>query len=110
MPDVVQESTQEFLASHLVWDNHGCMPMRPWDDSFLPQLERYRKAHVNVVSLNSVVGEESIEHHVRMAALFRRWLSTHSDEYLQVKSAGDIERAVREGKLGVFFDIEGMRA
>ena len=32
----------------LVWDNHGCMPLRPLDESFLPQLQRYRAAGVPV--------------------------------------------------------------
>src|SRR5579872_3733401 len=110
MTDPVKEVTKEFLSSHLVWDNHGCMPMRPWDDSFLPQLARYRNAKVNVVSLNIGFGEQGIEEHIRMAALFRHWLSLHTDEYLLVEGVSDIERAVKEGKLGVFFDIEGMRA
>lgn len=40
------------LERTLVWDNHGCMPLRPGDARFLPQLARYRKAGVRVVALN----------------------------------------------------------
>jgi len=36
----------------LVWDNHACLPLRPDDARFLPQLEGYREAGFNVVSLN----------------------------------------------------------
>ena len=41
----------DLMNSTVVWDNHGCMPIRA-DDSFLPQLERYRRAGFNVVSIN----------------------------------------------------------
>lgn len=40
------------MRSAVVWDNHGCMPLRPADDSFLPQLQRYRRAGVHAVTLN----------------------------------------------------------
>ncbi len=98
------------LRDSLVWDNHGCMPLRPHDDSFLPQLARYKQAGVNMVCLNIGFGEQGIEEHMRMAAHFRRWLSAHSDEYLIVRDVADIERARAQGKLAVAFDIEGMNA
>jgi VWFA-related protein len=42
------------LSDGIVWDNHSCMPLRA-DTSFLPQLERFRKNGVDVVSLNVTV-------------------------------------------------------
>jgi membrane dipeptidase len=42
----------EIIRSALVWDNHGCMPLRADDTRFLPQLKRYRASGVRVVSLN----------------------------------------------------------
>jgi membrane dipeptidase len=96
-----------FLESNLVWDNHGCMPLRPFDESFLPQLDRYRRSHVDVVSLNIGFGEQGIEQHVRMIAHFRRWLAMHADQYVLVQQVSDIEQARRENKLGVCFDMEG---
>jgi membrane dipeptidase len=110
MSDSITQATSQFLSSHLVWDNHACMPLRPFDDSFLPQLDRYQRSKVNVVSLNIGFGEMTIEEHIRVIAHFRRWISLHSDKYLLVERVADIERAVREGKLAVTFDIEGMRA
>lgn len=91
----------------LVWDNHACMPLRPDDESFLPQLERYRRAGVTVVCLN--VGFDAVpwENTLRMLGLFRSWVRQHSDRYLLVESTADVARARAENKLGVFFDIEG---
>ena len=94
----------------LVWDNHGCLPMRPHDESFLPQLARYRRAGVDHVSLNVGFGDMGIEAHVRMIATLRHWLSMHPDEYLLVQTVADVERAHSGGRLGVSFDIEGANA
>ena len=43
---------REIVRTSLVWDNHACMPLRPEDHSFLPQLEDVRASGVNVISLN----------------------------------------------------------
>lgn len=94
----------------LIWDNHTCLPLRPDDEAFLPQLERSRNAGVNVISVNVGFGTQGIVEHVRMLAHFRRWLLARPDEYFLVETAGDVERAASNGKLGVFFDIEGANA
>jgi len=103
-------SASEVLSRHLVWDNHGCMPLRPFDETFLPQLSRYKAVGVNVVAINIGFGEQSIEDHVRQLAHFRRWLSLHEDEYVIVDSVQSIERAQASGKLAVSFDMEGANA
>ena len=99
--------TRHLLAENLAWDNHGCMPLRGGDCGFLPQLARYREAGFNVVSLN--VGFDAIpwENAFLVMATFRQWLKQHNDDYLLVGTTADIERALAEGKLGVFFDLEG---
>jgi membrane dipeptidase len=91
----------------LVWDNHACMPLRPEDESFLPQLDRYSRAGVNVVCLN--VGFDAVpwQNTVRMLAQFRSFIRMHADKYLLVETTADVRRARDEKKLGVFFDIEG---
>lgn len=99
MSDLVDES--------LVWDNHGCMPLRPHDTCFLPQLERYRKAGVDVISLNVGFDAFPWENTVRMLAHFRHWIRQHDRQYVLVESAPDVERARKDGKLAVTFDIEG---
>jgi len=95
------------ISETLVWDNHGCMPLRPTDDSFLPQLARYRAAGVDAVTLN--VGFDAVpwQNTLAMCAAFRRWLREHEDQYASVRTVADLERAKREGKLAVMFDIEG---
>jgi membrane dipeptidase len=98
------------LRQSLVWDNHGCMPLRPDDESFLPQLARYKASGVDMVCLNIGFGEQGVEEHIRMVAHLRRWLSTRGDEYVLVRDVADIERARSQGKLAVAFDIEGMNA
>lgn len=91
----------------MVWDNHGCMPLRPGDESFLPQLERYRRAGVNAVTLN--VGFDAVPWQTcfEMLASFRRWIGARPEEYLLVESVADMETARASGRLGVLFDIEG---
>lgn len=102
-------SAAGFMREHLVWDNHGCMPLSPLDESFLPQLARYRDSGVDVAMLNIGYGEQSVEQHLRMIAQFRRWISMRPDEYVLIRTVADIDQAKREGKLAVGFDIEGAR-
>jgi len=98
------------LSPHLVWDNHGCMPLRPHDETFLPQLERYRASGVNVVSLNICWDGVAPELAVPMAHTFRHWIVQRPDRYLLVESVDDIDRARATARLGVFFDVEGGNA
>ena len=85
----------------MVWDNHGCMPLRPADESLLPQLQRYRDSGDCAVTLN--VGLDSVAWHLsfEMLATFRRWISTRPEQYLLVNTADDIETAHATGRLGV---------
>ncbi len=97
------------LSRHLVWDNHGCMPVRWTDADFLPQLERYRSSGFDVVSLNIGFGEMGVEDHVRVLAHFRRWLSMRPADYVLARTAADIRQARADGKLAIVFDVEGAR-
>jgi membrane dipeptidase len=94
----------------LVWDNHGCLPLRPHDQSFLPQLERHRAAGTHVLMVNVGYGEDGIEQHVRMLATFRAWISVHADHFRLIESVDDISRARAAGQLAIGFDIEGANA
>ncbi len=104
------ESARALMASTLVWDNHACMPLRPGDDRFLPQLERAQSSGVSVVTLNIGFGEQDPAQHLEVLAWFRHWLSARPEQYLLVRSTADLEHARMSGRLGVLFDIEGMRA
>lgn len=95
------------FANSLVWDNHACMPLRPGDLAFLPQLARYRQSGVDVVSLN--VGFDAVhwQNTVPMLAHFRHWLGERDADYVVIDTVADIARAQAQGKLAVTFDIEG---
>ncbi len=95
------------LNDYFVWDNHGCLPLRPWDESFLPELARYRAAGVNVVTLNVAWDGMPVETGISMLAAFRKWVAQRPKQYLLIQTADDLERARAGGKLGVLFDIEG---
>ena len=101
-------AARAMLDTMLVWDNHACLPMRPEDESFLPQLERFRAAGADVVSVNIGFGPYPLLHHLRMAASFRRWIALNADRYQLVGSLEEIAAARAAGKLGIFFDVEGM--
>ncbi len=103
-----REAAANLLRKTLVWDNHACMPLRPGDESFLPQLERDRASGIDMVCLNVGFGPQTLEDHIRMLAAFRRWLGARPDRYVLVESLDDLDRARNEGKLGIAFDIEGM--
>ena len=105
--DAKHARARQLLRKSLVWDNHGCMPLRPGDTRFLPQLARYARAGFNVVALN--VGFDALpwEQTVPMLAHFRHWISRNPRRYRLVASVADIARARRDGRLGIFFDIEG---
>jgi membrane dipeptidase len=107
---VISKATGDLFRSAIVWDNHACMPLRPLDERFLPQLERCRQAGVTAVTLNVGFGEQTPVDHVRMLAQFRRWLGERPQHYRLVQSAQDILAAKSAGQLAVCFDIEGMNA
>ena len=94
----------------IVWDNHACLPLRPHDLSFLPQLERHRAAGTHVVMVNVGYGQDGIEPHIRMLATFRAWIAAHADRYRLIESVDDISRARAAGQLAIGFDIEGANA
>jgi membrane dipeptidase len=101
-------TAQQLLSQTLVWDNHACMPLRPEDHSFLDQLQRAHQVGVDVISLNVGFGPKDLEAHLRMLASLRHWLAARPDHYVLVRRVTDIDRARADGKLAVFFDIEGM--
>ena len=103
------ERARAFLRAHCVWDNHACMPLRPQDTSFLPQLARAKAAGFAAVSLNIGFGETGPAEHIAMLAAFRRWVTERADQYTLIQRPGDVARAHADGRLGISFDIEGAR-
>ncbi len=70
----IDPQVAELMTAGLVWDNHGCMPLRPDDEEFLPRLQRYRDAGVDVASLNVGFDAVAWEHTLLVLAHFRAWL------------------------------------
>jgi len=103
----IAQATRELMSRSLVWDDHLCMPLRPEDESFLPQLRRCRDAGYDVISLNIGFDAEPWENAIRTVATMRRWVKANAGDYMLVDTAADIERCRSEGKLGVMFDLEG---
>ena len=99
----------EALHNHsIVWDNHGCLPLDLEKNlEFIPQLQRYKDAGVDVVSINAGYGEIGLEACLRVLTQMRDWIRTHPDHYLMAESVEDIELAHATGKLAVTFDLEG---
>lgn len=110
-PSALRSKTAaDVLASNLVWDNHACMPLRPHDQAFLSQLERWKRIGADVVFLNVGFGDCGIEAHIRTIANFRHWVQVHSDKYVIIQTVDDIERARVSGRIAIGFDIEGANA
>lgn len=103
----ISPRARALMDTSIVWDNHGCMPLRA-DAEFLPQLERYSAAGANVVSLNVGFADVSWIEQIRVLAFMRHWIAQRHDRYRLLSSVADIRRCKQEGKLGVVFDIEGM--
>lgn len=104
---MISERTKQLIAESILWDNHGCMPLRA-EPSFLSQLERYRKAGVSVASINIGYADISWADHVKVLSFMRQWIAQRPDTYRLVSTVTEIRRCKAEGKLGIVFDVEGM--
>jgi len=110
MTQSVSDQTRHLMERTVIWDNHACMPLRAGDVTFLPQLERVRKAGITLVSLNVSFDVADPHDAFPVLATFRHWLRQHSEYYVVVDTVADIEAAKARGRLAVMFDIEGGNA
>jgi membrane dipeptidase len=110
MTAVISDQTNKLLKRTVLWDNHACMPLRPKDESFLPQLVRHKAAGVSLVSLNIYFDMYPPETALTMLAAFRWWIARHAEDYFLAQTVADIETAKINHKLAVVFDIEGGKA
>jgi microsomal dipeptidase-like Zn-dependent dipeptidase len=93
-------------ADALVWDQHGCLPLRP-DEDAVDELELYRRAGVDLVSINVGMDHTATVDAFKVLAAFRRGLLARSDRYLIASGVADVHEAKRSGRLAVTFDLEG---
>ena len=103
-------TARQLIDAVPVWDHHACLPLRPNDPAFLPQLARHKAAGFDAITVNIGFGEHGPEEHLRMIAALRHWLVARPEEYLLLMEADDVERARSTGRLAVGFDIEGANA
>ena len=103
-------TARQLIDAVPVWDHHACLPLRPNDPAFLPQLARHKEAGFDAITVNIGFGEQGPEEHLRMIAALRHWLVARPEEYLLLMEADDVERARSTGRLAVGFDIEGANA
>ncbi len=106
----IAPAIRSLFADAVVWDNHTCTTIRPGHAHSLADLERHRRAGVDVVGLNIGFDAVPASDAIVLIADFRRWLKAHPEDYALVGSVADIESAKRAAKLGVFFNIEGGNA
>ena len=89
----------------LVWDAHGCLPLSPGSD--VSGLARYSASGVDFVSINIGMDFNPLADCVKTLAYFRRWVGERPEQFVLAGTVDDVERAKREGKLAVAFDLEG---
>jgi membrane dipeptidase len=110
MPGIeISDRARKLYREALVWDDHAGFDPEGGAHR-LEQLQRWAKSGVHYLSVN--VGYDVIDWQSSMKVLagFRAWLQQRPDRYIMVRTATDIPRAKREGKLAVSFDLEGMNA
>lgn len=100
------DQAQALHSDALVWDQHGCLPLRP-DETAVDELELYRRAGVDVVSINVGFDLTSPLESLKVAAAFRRGILERDDRYVLVDRYADVETAKASGRLAVSFDLEG---
>lgn len=105
--DAAGSRAHALLKAAVVWDNHACLPLRA-DARFMPELERFRAAGVNVVSLNVGFAQVPWTEHLRVLSFMRQWIALRPERFCLVSTVEDVRRCKADGKLGVTFDIEGM--
>lgn len=104
----ISERASKLYADALVWDTHsGFMPDPAAD---LNNLQIWRDAGVNYLSIDVGFDLMSWQDTVRTLAAFRRWINAHPEHYTLVTSADEVLQAKAQGKLGITFDLEGMNA
>ena len=104
----MSDHLQQLYRQALVWDAHAGVFPGPQVD--LNLLAEWQVAGASYLSLN--VGFDVMDWQDTLATLaaYRRWVLDNDDRFMLVNDISDIERARRDGKFALSFDIEGMNA
>ncbi|CAI2934756.1 dipeptidase [Aminobacter sp. P9b] len=104
----ISERARKLYADALVWDTHSGFMPDPVAD--LNNLQIWRDAGINYLSIDVGFDLMSWQDTVRTLAAFRRWINAHPEHYTLVTSADEALQAKAQGKLAITFDLEGMNA
>ena len=104
----VTERAAVLHRESLVWDQHGGFEYIQADD--LEELERWSGAGCDYLSVNICYDVQPWTTAVEALSQYRRWIRERPERFVLVHGVDDVQRARREGKLALTFDIEGMTA
>ena len=104
----MDNSTNNHYQGALVWDAHAGVFPSPEVD--LNLLDAWHQAGVSYVSLNVGFDVMNWQDTLTTLAAYRRFIQQHTDRFVLVDTTADIDRARRENKFALSFDIEGMNA
>ena len=104
----MQPDLEKLLQETLVWDAHAGIFPSPEVD--LNLLQEWLDSGVNYLSINVGFDVMKWQDTLVTLAAYRRWVQANSDRFVLVGNAADIERARKENKFALSFDIEGMNA
>jgi len=90
----------------LVWDQHGCLPLRP-EASAVEELALYAESGVDFVSINVGMDSTPPLDTLKVLSAFRNGALQREDRFALVGSAPDVARAKAAGRLAIAFDLEG---
>jgi membrane dipeptidase len=100
--------SSDLYDNALVWDAHAGVFPDPRVD--LSLLSEWRDNGVNYLSINVGFDVMDWQQTLNTLAAYRHWMLLHEDHFILTATVDDIQRAKRQGKLAVSFDIEGMNA
>ena len=86
-------------------DAHSCLPL--FGDTDINQLQRHFDAGFRYVSINVGMDFNPLEQIFTTIAGFRKQIKNNPDWLMLAENYSDIERAFKENKLAISFDLEG---
>jgi membrane dipeptidase len=102
----IDPAAADLHSDAIVWDQHGCLPLRP-DEEAVEQLELYRTAGVDAVSINIGFDVTSPLDTFKVTSAFRRGILARPDRFVLTSTVADVREAKASGRLAVAFDLEG---
>jgi membrane dipeptidase len=102
----VDHAMSALFDEALVWDQHGCLPLRP-EESAVEELALYPESGVDFVSINVGMDSTPPPDALKILLAFRRGVLQREDRFTLVQLASDVARAKATGRLAIAFDLEG---